>query len=56
MFTQELLFNGEEKPAKPLSVLDFIALLNETLREIEVSVVGEVSKASFPPSGHVYFD
>ena len=36
--------------------MDFIAVLNETLREIEVSVVGEVSKASFPPSGHVYFD
>lgn len=46
----------EEKDAAPLSVLDFIALLNGTLREIEVSVVGEVSKVSFPPSGHVYFD
>jgi exodeoxyribonuclease VII large subunit len=56
MPAQELLFNEEEKSAKPLSVLDFIAFLNETLREIEVAVVGEVSKASFPPSGHVYFD
>ena len=56
MPTQELLFNDEEKPAKPLSVLDFIGILNETLRGVEASVVGEVSKASFPPSGHVYFD
>ncbi|MGB7957291.1 MAG: exodeoxyribonuclease VII large subunit [Minisyncoccia bacterium] len=56
MPAQELLFNEEEKPAKPLSVLDFIALLNDTFRGIEVSIVGEVSKASFPPSGHVYFD
>lgn len=56
MPVQELLFNEEEKSAKPLSVLDFIAVLNDTLRGIEVSIVGEVSKASFPPSGHVYFD
>jgi len=56
MPAQELLFFEEEKPTKPLSVLDFIGVLNETLRDIEVSVVGEVSKASFPPSGHVYFD
>jgi exodeoxyribonuclease VII large subunit len=56
MPAQELFFNEEEKPAKPFSVLDFIAVLNETLRDVEVSVVGEVSKASFPPSGHVYFD
>jgi exodeoxyribonuclease VII large subunit len=26
------------------------------LRDIEVSIVSEVSKVSFPPSGHVYFD
>jgi exodeoxyribonuclease VII large subunit len=56
MPVQELLFNEEEKPAKPISVLDYIAVLNETLREVEVSIVGEVSKVSFPPSGHVYFD
>ncbi len=56
MPTQELLFSEEEKPEKPLSVLDYIAVLNETLRDIEVSIVGEVSKVSFPPSGHVYFD
>lgn len=56
MPAQELFFSEEEKQAKPLSVLDFIAALNETLRGIEVGVVGEVSKASFPPSGHVYFD
>ena len=56
MPAQELLFFEEEKPTKPLSVLDFIGVLNETLRDIEVSVVGEVSKVSFPPSGHVYFD
>jgi exodeoxyribonuclease VII large subunit len=36
--------------------LDFIAVLNGTLRGIDASVVGKVSKASFPPSGHVYFD
>ena len=56
MPAQELFSNEEEKSAKPLSVLDYIAVLNETLREIEVSIVGEVSKVSFPPSGHVYFD
>jgi len=56
MPVQEPFFNEEEKPAKPLSVLDYIAVLNETLRDIEVGVVGEVSKVSFPPSGHVYFD
>jgi exodeoxyribonuclease VII large subunit len=56
MPAQELFFSEEERLVKPLSVLDFIAVLNDTLRGIEVSIVGEVSKASFPPSGHVYFD
>jgi len=56
MPAQELFPNEEEKVAKPLSVLDFIAVLNGTLRGIDASVVGKVSKASFPPSGHVYFD
>lgn len=56
MPAQELFFNEEERPEKPLSVLDYIGVLNETLKGIEVSIVGEVSKASFPPSGHVYFD
>ncbi len=56
MSTQKIPFHEERTSVKPLSVLDFIALLNETFRGIEVSVVGEVSKASFPPSGHVYFD
>ncbi len=56
MPAQELFPNEEEEVAKPLSVLDFIAVLNGTLRGIDASVVGEVSKASFPPSGHVYFD
>ena len=56
MSAQELLFEEEEKSAKPISVLDYIGILNDTLRDIEVSIVGEVSKVSFPPSGHVYFD
>ena len=56
MSAQELLFEEEEKSVKPISVLDYIAVLNDTLRDIEVSIVGEVSKVSFPPSGHVYFD
>jgi exodeoxyribonuclease VII large subunit len=53
---QELLFEAEEKAQQPLSVLDFIGVLNGAIHGIEASVVGEVSKASFPPSGHVYFD
>jgi exodeoxyribonuclease VII large subunit len=56
MPAQELFLSEEEKPVKPLSVLDFIAVLNGAIHGIEASVVGEVSKASFPPSGHVYFD
>src|ERR1019366_10596090 len=40
---------------KPLSVSEFIGLLNERLREIDVEIAGEVSRVSFPPSGHVYF-
>ena len=56
MPAQELFPNEEEEAAKPLSVLDFIAVLNGTLRGIDASVVGEVSKASFRRPGHVYFD
>ncbi len=56
MLAQEPLFKEEERPAKPLSVLDYIDVLNETLKGIDVSIIGEISKASFPPSGHVYFD
>ena len=56
MPAQELLFEEEKAAAKPLSVIAYIETLNETLRGIEVSIVGEISKASFPPSGHVYFD
>jgi len=56
MPAQELFLSEEERPTKPLSVLDFIAVLNGAIHGIEASVVGEVSKASFPPSGHVYFD
>lgn len=56
MPAQELLFKEEEASAKPLSVIAYLEVLNETLRGIDVSIVGEVSKASFPPSGHVYFD
>jgi len=64
MRKQELLFGGEERKAekkepleaaKPLSVSAFIALVNERLRELEAQITGEVTKASFPPSGHVYF-
>ena len=49
---------GEEDAAataKPLSVSQFIGLLNARLREIDVSIMGEVSRVSCPPSGHVYF-
>lgn len=43
------------EPARPLSVSQFIGLLNERLREIDVEIAGEVSRVSCPPSGHVYF-
>jgi exodeoxyribonuclease VII large subunit len=46
----------EEGSTAPISVLDFIAIVNDTLHDVEAAVVGEVSKVSFPPSGHVYFD
>jgi len=39
----------------PLSVSEFIALVNERLKSLDVAVAGEVSKVSCPPSGHVYF-
>lgn len=41
--------------AKPLSVSEFIALLNSALREIEVQITGEITKVSFPPSGTFIF-
>jgi exodeoxyribonuclease VII large subunit len=50
-----LFIEGDAEKTKPLSVSEFIALLNDRLREIEVQITGEITKASFPPSGHVYF-
>jgi exodeoxyribonuclease VII large subunit len=54
---QETDYGDDQKnrDAKPLSVAQFIALLNNRLREIDVSIMGEVSRVSSPPSGHVYF-
>ena len=46
---------GEKAEVKPLSVSQFIGMVNERLRSIDVSMAGEVSRVSFPPSGHVYF-
>jgi exodeoxyribonuclease VII large subunit len=46
---------GIDVAPKPLSVSEFIALINGALRELEVQITGEITKASFPPSGHVYF-
>lgn len=46
---------GTDVTPEPLSVSEFIALINGALREIEVRITGEITKASFPPSGHVYF-
>lgn len=47
--------DNNEENTKPLSVAQFIGLVNERLREIDVAIMGEVSRVSCPPSGHVYF-
>ena len=48
--------HGDENNAsKPLSVSEFITLVNERLRSVDVPIAGEVSRVSCPPSGHVYF-
>lgn len=41
---------------KPLSVSQFIGILNESLKKIQAEITGEISKVSFAQSGHVYFD
>ncbi len=46
---------GHHEAEKPLSVSQFIAAVNERLRDLDVSIMGEVSRVSSPPSGHIYF-
>jgi len=40
---------------EPISVTDYISLVNELLRRIEVKIVGEVSELKKASSGHLYF-
>jgi len=40
---------------KPISVRDYISLVNELLKRIEVKVIGEVSGLKKASSGHLYF-
>ncbi len=47
---------NEKQRVKPLSVSQFIGILNKSLKEIQAEITGEVSNVSFPQSGHVYFD
>ena len=43
------------QPQEPISVSDFIALMNAELGRIQADVVGEVSELKRAASGHVYF-
>lgn len=42
--------------AKPITVSEYIAVINEQVKGIEVQITGEVSRVSKAVSGHVYFD
>jgi len=39
----------------PLSVADYITLINQVLSRIDIKIVGEVSELKIAASGHVYF-
>jgi exodeoxyribonuclease VII large subunit len=40
---------------EPLSVSDFVEVLNNSLRQLTCSVVGEISELTVSARGHVYF-
>ncbi len=40
---------------KPISIADYIELVNQLLKEINVKIIGEVTEVNKYASGHVYF-
>jgi exodeoxyribonuclease VII large subunit len=46
----------DKEKEKPISVSQYIELLNNQLKKICVNITGEVSKAELAVSGHMYFD
>lgn len=56
MENNEITAPDGEQRVKPLSVSQFIGILNESLKKIQAEITGEITKVSFPQSGHVYFD
>lgn len=41
---------------KPITVSEYIAVINDQVKDIEVQITGEVSRVTRAASGHVFFD
>ena len=42
--------------SKPITVSEYIVIINDNIGNIEVQITGEISKITRAASGHVYFD